>query len=282
MTMKMLTFLVILALLCKHMWATTEESRFVKVKEKAALEGLVPNHQQNVSSTTECLLIGQQWESYLIQTTDQNNGILCSLFLHYTEDTVSKMRPDNRSEVYQLDTKVEKDCLAWHRHGYVKSGIYRIGIEGSPVLRVSCDMENHGGGWIVFQRRFDGSVDFNQDWETYKRGFGNLEGVFWLGNDLIHLLSTRSPKTELLLYGKGFDGMEVYAQFEGFAVGDEGTGYKLTSGVAIAGRAHAAWLSHNGMRFSTRDVDNDAKSSGKCSEGDSTYFHSGFVLKIFS
>lgn len=52
-------------------------------------------------------------------------------------------------------------------------------------------METTGGGWTVFQRRQDGSLDFNRTWQQYREGFGSPQaGELWLGNAALHALTT--------------------------------------------------------------------------------------------
>ena len=41
------------------------------------------------------------------------------------------------------------------------------------------DAYSGGGGWLVVQRRQDGSVPFNRSWVEYEEGFGDLNGEFW-------------------------------------------------------------------------------------------------------
>ena len=40
----------------------------------------------------------------------------------------------------------------------------------------------------VFQRRINGETNFYRGWSEYKKGFGNLEAEFWLGEYSIILL----------------------------------------------------------------------------------------------
>ncbi|GFR76136.1 ficolin-1 [Elysia marginata] len=57
--------------------------------------------------------------------------------------------------------------------------------------QILCDTKTEGGGWIVIQRRINGNVYFNRDWESYKKGFGKPEPTedFWLGNDAVYALT---------------------------------------------------------------------------------------------
>lgn len=75
----------------------------------------------------------------------------------------------------------------------------------------------------------DGFVDFYRDWATYKAGFGNLEGEFWLGNDLIHLL-TKDGNMKLRVELSDFENNTYVVEYDSFIVADEGDKYRLTLG----------------------------------------------------
>ena len=82
-----------------------------------------------------------------------------------------------------------KDCSKLGETGFSSSGVYYIIPDGGSPMQVFCDLITNGGGWTVFQKRLDGSVDFFRNWESYKNGFGDLNGEFWLGNDKLHRLT---------------------------------------------------------------------------------------------
>ena len=125
-------------------------------------------------------------------------------------------------------------------------------------------METDGGGWTVFQRRQDGSVHFYRNWTDYENGFGNLTGEFWLGLSKIHRLTKEGSNTLRVDLGD-FEGNTRYANYSTFNVGDGSTKYILTVG-GFSGTAGDSLASHNGMRFSTRDNDNDVDSDYHCAQ----------------
>ena len=124
---------------------------------------------------------------------------------------------------------VSKNCADRYKSGERKSGVYTINPDDSEVIEVFCDQTTAGGGWLVFQKRLDGSVDFYRGWAEYKRGFGSLTGEFWLGLDKIHRL-TSSGSYKLRVDLEDFHGKTYYAEYDLFKVGSEAEKYKLSIG----------------------------------------------------
>ena len=89
-------------------------------------------------------------------------------------------------------------CLIMFQAGYRDTGIlYTIYPKSlTHGLQVYCDMDTDGGGWIVFQRQQNGSVNFYRNWADYQSGFGDLQKELWLGNDILRDL-TGSGQWEL-------------------------------------------------------------------------------------
>ncbi|KAG8549021.1 hypothetical protein GDO81_023082, partial [Engystomops pustulosus] len=129
-----------------------------------------------------------------------------------------------------------RDCKSLLEKGFTLSDWYIIYPDGKQPLRVLCDMHTDGGGWIVFQRRYDGSVDFLQDWDSYKKGFGNRLSEFWLGNDIIHKISS-SGTWELRIDLQDFDFINYFAKYSSFKVMGESEKYKLVLGGFTGGNA---------------------------------------------
>ncbi|EDO49275.1 predicted protein, partial [Nematostella vectensis] len=142
-------------------------------------------------------------------------------------------------------------------------GEYMITPDGHSSSPVYCDMTTQGGGWTVFQRRADGTTDFHRGWNQYKTGFGNLSDEFWLGNDLIHLL-TKQPST-LHVEIEDWNGVKKIADFGRFQVEGETTGFRLTvSDFSKASTAGNSLAVHNRMKFTTHDRDNDMLRGHNC------------------
>ena len=119
---------------------------------------------------------------------------------------------------------------------------------------------------MVFQRRMDGTEDFYRNWADYVKGFGDLNGEFWLGLNKIHRI-TQAANTMLRVDLADFEGQTRYAKYTTFQVLDSSRKYQLNiggySGNAGNSMIHSTWGT-NGMKFTTKDQDNDIKSSHNC------------------
>ncbi|XP_071981513.1 ficolin-1-like isoform X1 [Engystomops pustulosus] len=158
---------------------------------------------------------------------------------------------------------VARNCKELQDQGAVQSDWYTIYPDGETPLKVLCDMHTDGGGWIVFQRRWDGSVDFFRSWDSYKKGFGSRLNEFWLGNDNLHMI-TSSGTWELRLDLQDFQNQKQFAKYSSFKILGESEKYQLLLGSFTEGDAGDSMINHNNMKFTTKDQDND-RHSNNCS-----------------
>ncbi|KAG8549022.1 hypothetical protein GDO81_023083 [Engystomops pustulosus] len=154
---------------------------------------------------------------------------------------------------FSLCLTAARNCKSVLEKGFTLSDWYIIYPDGKQPLRVLCDMHTDGGGWILcnllfvdLTERYDGSVDFLQDWESYKKGFGNRLSEFGLGND--------NNKIKFISSFKVMERVEIQAVCSGAVTGDS--------------------LSyHNGKMFSTPDQDNDPDPTNCANVYKGTWWH---------
>lgn len=154
--------------------------------------------------------------------------------------------------------KAKRNCAELYKSGQKVSGVYAIDPDGSGAFHVFCDQTTAGGGWTVFQKRLDGSVNFYRGWADYKNGFGNLNGEFWLGLDKVNRLTKTKNKLRVDL--EDTTGKNAYAEYDLFAVTSEKAKYQLSLGT-YSGTAGDSLSGHRGSPFTTKDQDNDTWSS---------------------
>ncbi|XP_023123421.1 angiopoietin-related protein 4 [Amphiprion ocellaris] len=191
----------------------------------------------------------------------------------------SRQRPSPRSssttdgsvqgeDAEQRDSPVEiaSDCHELFLRGETTSGVYTIQPINSEPFDVFCEMTTDGG-WTVFQRRQDGSVDFDQTWPAYEKGFGSLNGEFWLGLEKIHAIAKDG---DYMLNIKLSDWSNDLATVRlPFRLGGEETKYSLLiqeNGTFSPLESSLGTDATSGLPFSTRDQDNDQKTDINCAK----------------
>nr|XP_022314587.1 ficolin-2-like [Crassostrea virginica] len=122
-----------------------------------------------------------------------------------------------------------------------------------------CEMGVDNGGWIVIQRRVDGSTDFYKNWNDYENGFGDLATNFYLGNYYIHEI-VKTQDYELRIDLRDQAGNWAFAGYRNFFIGGPGTSYTLDES-EYYGNAGDSLAVQNGMKFTTYDRDNDMSPS---------------------
>ncbi|XP_017867454.1 PREDICTED: microfibril-associated glycoprotein 4 isoform X3 [Drosophila arizonae] len=138
-----------------------------------------------------------------------------------------------------------------------------VNPNSSTSSKDACDNCLAGYGWLVIQRRINGSLNFYRNWEEYKQGFGSLDGEFFIGLEKLRAITALEP-FELYIVLEDFNGTTRSARFDEFAIGSEEDDYALYVLGAYSGNAGDSLRSHQKMKFSTYDRDNDREFHRNC------------------
>ena len=152
----------------------------------------------------------------------------------------------NKPNVYKFKNFCNKNCSTLIINGY-------------------CDTVTDGGGWLVVQRRTNGSENFHRNWNDYEMGFGSLTGELWYGLRALHCL-TSSGNWELRIDFTFSNGTKSFMHYNHFRVGPATDNYRLSISGFTGITPDDPFTTHNITRqpFSTLDRDND--NSGHCAQ----------------
>ena len=258
---------------------------FRSVKKDATFVGVEPFYNQTTFSLTECYLacIQQLERCFYIEVVNVNETWSCKLFQILEKDIKKHVKPLEGYEI--VEPRVPVDCRGLKELGYNEDGVYVI--RGIINRKVFCDMTTDGGGWIVMQKRFDGSVDFYRNWNDYKIGFGDVNGEYWLGNKQIYQYTNKHP-TEMITEAAVFNGDQVATKIQNFKLTDEASKYIFIKGTCEVlkggelGVTCANWEKSHGQKFSTYDQDNDIAPETNCAQryAGGWWFEACFDIKL--
>ncbi|KFQ08905.1 Angiopoietin-related protein 3, partial [Haliaeetus albicilla] len=154
------------------------------------------------------------------------------------------------------------DCTALYNSGMQSNGVYTIKPNGSEAFDVYCEMK-FGSSWTVIQNREDGSLDFNQTWDAYTNGFGDLNEEFWLGLNKTYSI-TKQGDYILRIELQDWKDNKRYIEYA-FSLGGPETDYTLQLS-RISGSIPNALPEQTELRFSTADHDMDVINDFSCPE----------------
>ncbi|BFF95777.1 ficolin-2-like [Drosophila madeirensis] len=142
-------------------------------------------------------------------------------------------------------------------------GIYTIQVGNLEPFQVSCDAKIAGPGWTVIARRTSEELLFYRNWDSFKRGFGNISGDFFIGLDKLHAI-TKAQNQELYVYLTDFEGNSRFAQYDEFYIESENQAYRMAKLGRFIGDAGDSLNVHRNQKFTTYDRDNDERAKSSC------------------
>ncbi|CAL4094766.1 unnamed protein product, partial [Meganyctiphanes norvegica] len=184
-------------------------------------------------------------------------------------DSVSSKALTSKHETY-TDKIKPRYCHDIYIQGGRQDGVYKIypSWNSTQSVKVWCEFDVGSEiGWTIILARMptENPVNFSRGWDDYKAGFGDSHNEYWIGLSLLNEITFSHCYQVLQVSLHSWDQTSRYAQYKDFSIDDEESGFKLTVG-RYSGDAVDALAYHNGMKFTTKDKDNDLRGSGACAD----------------
>ncbi|XP_077508506.1 techylectin-5A-like [Amblyomma americanum] len=153
-----------------------------------------------------------------------------------------------------------RHCTDLLKGGQRTSGLYNIFPNPKEPMGtvVYCDMQMDGGGWTVFQKRgqYGNSVYYiYRNWTEYAKGFGDPAKEYWIGNRVLHALTSLPEKMQLRVILRAND--TVVVDYESIKVENEAHHFQMKIGRFLRPTGWDAMADTNDLKFTTFDRDND-------------------------
>ncbi|XP_039250431.2 ficolin-1-A-like [Styela clava] len=134
----------------------------------------------------------------------------------------------NEDRCKKLKENSTGKALPGHISGNEYGEIISKRISDEKNVTVYCECKSDTEYYYVIQRRIDGSVDFDREFEDYVSGFGNMTGNFWIGLETIHLLTSSAKYWKLDFVMKEDSEPETgNVRFMNFKLGNRSTNYRF-------------------------------------------------------
>uniref|UniRef100_A0A0P4W2X4 Fibrinogen C-terminal domain-containing protein n=1 Tax=Scylla olivacea TaxID=85551 RepID=A0A0P4W2X4_SCYOL len=214
----------------------------------------------------------------LEETQEEVRGDLATLQGHMK--ALKEVRSDLRelqAGVDALTSLVEasmpEDCWAAKTRGSTKK-IVAVKPPGLAPREVVCEQVREGGGWTVMLARHPTHENhvmrenFNKTWKEYREGFGDLRGEFWIGNEVVHALTSQTPH-QLYVLLEDWDGNIAEGMWNSFKIAGEAESYQLSVEgyqTAKSTTGDSFGYHHHRRPFSTYDKDNDTDDHEHCAK----------------
>lgn len=169
-----------------------------------------------------------------------------------------------KSQVEQLQSQI--DIKRKGDHNFCPSSGHSTGHIKTLQIALPCKTDTTDNVWTIVSRRKTFLENFNRSWAEYADGFGDNTTDFFIGLNLLHLITSKEPHE--LLIEMNVENKFLWARYSHFEIGNETEAFQLKSLGDYSGDAGDGLRRNVKQKFSTYDRDNDLFIDGSCAKDD--------------